>query len=360
VAGIAAGNSGMIRSRAIAASDIHNSIHFEETDVRAWLRPIIVPAALMSLMASLLPSVAQEFPTRPITLVVPLSAGGAMDIVARRIADKMSERLGQPVVVENRVGGGTVVAAASVAKAAPDGYTIMFTPSATLTTNLAVYKSLPYDPKHDFSLIALTSQVGFVLVVNPSLQVHNVTELVAAAKAKPGQLFYGSPGNATMPHLAGEMLKRESGAPITHVPYRGSVPALNDVVAGHTQMTFTDPAISAPLIQAGKLQALGVSSRVRVTALPDVPPLAEAGLPNFEAVSWHMIIAPAGLPQPIADKLHVTIKNILALPEIKSAIVTIGLIPLDTPDRAELQRFLNAEIPRWNGLVQELGLAGSQ
>jgi tripartite-type tricarboxylate transporter receptor subunit TctC len=183
---------------------------------------------------------------------------------------------------------------------------------------------------------------------------------VAAAKARPGQLFYGSPGNATMPHLAGEMLKRETGAPITHVPYRGSIPALNDVVAGHTQMTFTDPAISAPLIQAGKLRPIGVSSKIRVTALPDVPPLAEAGLPNFEATSWHMIIAPAGVPQPIADKLHATLKSILALPEIKSAIVQIGLIPLETPDRAELTRFLDAEIPRWNGLIQDLGLTGSQ
>jgi len=320
-------------------------------------------ALVVAVVASIAPNslvAAQEFPTRPLTLVVPLSAGGAMDIVARKIADKMSERLGQPVVVENRVGGGTVVAATSVAKAAPDGYTLMFTPSATLTTNVGVYKHLPYDPKHDFSLIALTSQVGFVLVVNPALQVHNVAELVAAAKARPGQLFYGSPGNATMPHLAGEMLKRETGAPITHVPYRGSIPALNDVVAGHTQMTFTDPAISAPLIQAGKLRPIGVSSKVRVTALPDVPPLAEAGLPNFEATSWHMIIAPSGVPQPVADKLHATLKAILGLPEIKNAILQIGLIPLDTPDRAELSRFLDAEIPRWNGLIQDLGLAGSQ
>jgi tripartite-type tricarboxylate transporter receptor subunit TctC len=303
---------------------------------------------------------AQEFPSRQITLIVPLAAGGAMDIVARGLAQKLSDRLKQPVVVENRVGGGTVVAATSLAKAEPNGYTLMFTPSATLTTNIGVYKQLPYDPAKDFAPVALTSQVGFVLVVNPSLPVQSVADLIKVAKERPGQMFFGSPGNATMPHLAGEIFKRAAGIQITHTPYRGSMPALNDVVAGHIQMTFTDPAISAPLVAEGKLRAIGVSSRSRVSAMPQVAPLAELGVKDFDAVSWHMIMARAGTPQDILDKLHGEFKAVGALPEVKEQIIRIGLIPIDSPPRAALKTYLDSEIQRWNQVVRDVGLVGSQ
>jgi tripartite-type tricarboxylate transporter receptor subunit TctC len=307
------------------------------------------------------PAQAQDFPSRQVTLVLPLGAGGAMDIVARgSLGPKLAERLGRPVVIENRTGGGTVIAANAVAKALPDGYTLLFAPAGTLTTNATVYKQLPYDPARDFIPIALTSKVGFVLVTNPSLPVNSVADLVKYAKANPGKLAFASTGTGATPHLAGEMLKSMAGIDMTHVPYKGSPPALNDVIAGHVQLTFTDPAIAPPLIKEGKVRALGVSSLTRIAVLPDVPPLAETGLPGFEAVSWHMIAAPANTPKDVVNRLHGELKSILALPEVKQQITAIGLIAMDTPPVDELQRFVNEEIVRWGKLAQQAGIAGSE
>jgi tripartite-type tricarboxylate transporter receptor subunit TctC len=304
---------------------------------------------------------AQDFPNRPITLVLPLGAGGAMDIVARgSLGPKLSERLGKPVVIENRTGGGTVIAANAVAKALPDGYTLLFAPAGTFTTNVSVYKQLPYDPAKDFVPIALTSKVAFVLVVNPALPVHSMADLIQYATANPGKLAFASTGTGATPHLAGEMLKTAAGIEMIHVPYKGSPPALNDVIAGHVQLTFTDPAISPPLIKQGKVRALGVSSLTRLDVLPEVPPLAESGLPGFEAVSWHLIVAPANTPNTIVTKLHDEFKAIMALPEVRQQIANIGLIPIDTPSVAELQRFVSAEIVRWGKLVNQAGIAGSE
>jgi tripartite-type tricarboxylate transporter receptor subunit TctC len=314
--------------------------------------------ALIALHAS---AQAQDYPVRPITLMLPLAAGGAMDIIARgQLAPKLSERLGKPVVIENRTGGGTVIAASAVAKSPPDGYTLFFTPAGTLTTNATLYKQLPYDPAKDFAPIALTSKIGFVLVVNSALPVHSVADLVAYAKANPGKLAFASTGTGATPHLAGEMLKRAGGFEMTHVPYRGSPPALNDVVANHVQLTFTDPAIAPPLIREGKLRALAVSSLARVGVMPDVPTLAESGFPGFEAVSWHMIVAPAGTPKEIVNRLNRELKSIVATPEFEQQIVKMGLISIDTPPPDELQQFLHAEIARWGKLVQDVGIAGTE
>ena len=303
---------------------------------------------------------AQDYPNRPITLVVPLAPGGAMDIVARTIGQKLSERLGKPVVVENRVGGGTIVAAVSVAKAAPDGYTLMFTPGPTLTTNIAIYKSLPYDPRKDFVPIGLTSQVAFAFVVNPSLPANSLTELIKYAKEKPGELILASPGVATMPHLGGELLMHMTGIKIRHVPYRGSPAALNDVVAGHVHMMFADPAISAPLAREGKIRALGVSSLRRIGVFPELAPMAESGVPGFEATNWHMIVAPAHTPADIVQKLHAELMTVNAMPEVKQQITKIGLLPMESPSSEELQTFLETEITTWTKFVQQIGLAGSQ
>jgi tripartite-type tricarboxylate transporter receptor subunit TctC len=306
-------------------------------------------------------ALAQDYPARPITLVLPLGAGGAMDIIARtQFEPQLRERLGKPVIVENRTGGGTVIAATTVAKSAPDGYTLFFVPAGTLTTNATLYKKLPYDPGKDFVPIALTSKLGFVLSVNPSLPVHAVADLVKYVKERPGQLAYGSTGIGATPHLAVEMLKRAAGLEMTHVPYRGMPQAVNDVVAGHVHMVFADPAGAPPLINDGKIRPLAVSSLTRIGAVPDVPTLDESGFPGFEAVSWHMIVAPSGTPKEIVNRLHRAFKGIVATQEFAQQVAKMGLLAIDSPPPEELARFLQAEIVRWGKLVQDVGIAGTE
>jgi tripartite-type tricarboxylate transporter receptor subunit TctC len=304
---------------------------------------------------------AQDYPNKPITLVLPLGAGGAMDILARgQFAPKLSERLGKPVVVENRTGGSTVIAATTVAKSPPDGYTLFFVPAGTLTTNATLYKNLPYDPGKDFAPIALTSKLGFVLSVNPSIPVKSVPELIAYVKERPGQLSYGSTGIGATPHLAVEMFQRAAGLQMTHVPYRGMPQATNDVVAGHTQLVFTDPPMAQSLTADGKLRALAVSTLERIPAVPTVPSLHELGFKEFEAVSWHMVVAPAGTPRPIVDKLHAELKTIVASPEFQQQTLKMGLNAIDSPPPDALKRYLDDEIARWGELVKQVGIAGTQ
>jgi len=303
---------------------------------------------------------ADDYPTRPITFVVPLGAGGSLDIIARSLGPKLTERLGKPIVIENRTGGGTVIAAASVARAAPDGYTILLAPSGTLTTNATLHRSLSYDPRKDFIPVALYVKVPFVLVVNPSLPIESVSDLVKYAKDNPGKLAFGSTGTGAVPHLAAELFKTKIGIEMTHVPYKGAIPALTDVVAGHVQLTFADPSLAPQLIKEGKVRAIGVTSFTRVGVLPEVPPIADAGVPGFEAVSWHMAVAPAGTPRPVVDKLHDEIKRAMAQPAMREQLIKMGLIPVDTPGVEELQRFLAREIDGWGKLVRQTGLAGSE
>ena len=321
--------------------------------------------AVTALAIALLPAAfgarAEDYPTRPITLINPLGAGGAMDILARgQLGPKLSERLGKPVIIENRTGGGTVIAATAVAKSPPDGYTLFFTPAGTLTTNVTLYKQLPYDPAKDFVPIALTSKVAFILVVNPAMPVNSVAELVKYAKERPGQLSYGSTGIGATPHLAFEMFQRVTGIKMTHVPYRGMPPATNDVIAGHINMVFTDPAIAPPLIAEGKLKALAVSSLTRIASVPNVPTLDELGFKGFESVSWHMVVAPAGTPKEIVARLNKELKSIMLLPEVQQTVVKMGLTANDTASPDELKRYLDAEIDRWGKLVQQVGIAGTQ
>ncbi len=317
-------------------------------------------AIAAALVAAHLPAGAEDYPTRPITMLLPLSAGGAMDIVARSMAPKLAELLGKPIVIENRTGGGTVIAAAATAKAAPDGYTLLFAPAGTLTTNATLYKSLPYDPARDFVPVAFTARIAFVLVVNPSLPVSSVGDLIKYAKGRPGELTFGSTGTGATPHLAGEVFKSMSGIAMTHIPYKGSIPALTDVVAGHTNLTFTDPAVSPPLIRDGKVRALGVTSATRVGVVPDVPPIADT-LPGYEAVSWHMLVAPAGTPKDVVEKLHDAVKVVTEMPQMRQQMVDMGLSPVvDMPSTVELRVFLDREIGRWGKIVQQAGIAGTE
>jgi tripartite-type tricarboxylate transporter receptor subunit TctC len=302
---------------------------------------------------------AEDYPSRPVTMLVPLGAGGAMDIIVRSFAPKLAARLGKTVLVENRTGAGTVLAANDVAHGTPDGYTLLVAPSGTLTTNVTLYRKLSYDPVKDFVPIALYCQVPFVLVSNPGLPFKTIPELIAYAKANPGKLSFGSTGTGAVPHLAGELLKSLAGIDMVHVPYKGGPPALNDVMAGNIQVFFADTAITPPLVESGKIRALGVSSKTPVGVLPGVPPIADS-VPGFDAVSWHLIAAQSGTKPEIVNKLHDDIRAVIKTPEIWQQMITMGLIPIDTPPIDELQSFVKSEIVRWGDIVRKIGIAGTE
>lgn len=327
---------------------------------KPWASRLVAAALIALALPTLCQSVgAQDYPSRPVTIMVPLGAGGAMDIIARSMAPKLAARLGKSVLVVDRTGAGTVLAANDVAHGTPDGYTVLDAPSGTLSTNVTLYKKLSYDPVTDFVPIALYCQVPFVLVSDPALPFKTIPELIAYAKANPGKLSFGSTGTGAAPHLAGEILKSMAGIDMVHVPYKGGPPALNDVMAGNIQLFFADTAIAPQLIESGKVRALGVSSKIRVGVLPDVPPIADA-LPGFEAVSWHLIVAQSGTPREIVDRLHDDFKTVIKSPEIWQQMISMGLIPIDTPSVEELQNFVKSEIVRWGKLVQQVGIAGTE
>ena len=301
---------------------------------------------------------AEDFPSRSITLVVPLAAGGGMDFIARTIGQKLSERMGKPVLIENRPGGGTIVATVAEAKAPPDGYTLLLVPGSTLTTNATVYKSLPYDPRKDFVPIAVTSEVAFALVVNPSLPIHSVAELVRYATDKPGELIVGTSGIATTTHLAGEILANKTSIKLRYAHYRGSPPAMNDVIAGNVQMMFADPVTGAALAKAGKVRAVAVTAKHRIPIFPDLPPIADT-VPGYEATNWHMLIAPAHTPDTVVEKLGKEVRAVTALPDVHANILKVGLLPRESPPQNEMRAFLDSEITMWGELIKQVGLAGS-
>jgi len=306
-----------------------------------------------------LPAWAQDYPAGPVTIVVSFPAGGSVDVVMRAIAPKLQERLGKPVVVENRVGGGGVIATNAVAKAAPDGLTLLASASS-LAANPKLAKSLPFDTLGDLQSVSLIFRTPLVLVVNPNLPAKSVAELVALLKQKPGELNYahGGPGSAI--HLAAELLKTMTGTSMNGVAYRGAPLGLNDVMAGHVALMFADAGAVIGNISAGKVRALGVTSTTRVPALPDTPTIAEAGVPGFNAVGWTLISAPKATPQPVIDRLAAELKTIAATPEIRALIVKLGTVPVDSPSPPELQKFLASEIDRWGGIVERAGVAQSQ
>jgi tripartite-type tricarboxylate transporter receptor subunit TctC len=306
------------------------------------------------------PAFAQDYPTRPITMVVPYAAGGGLDVLARTLAPRLSERLGKSIVVENRTGAGTAIGAAYVAKAPPDGYTIMLGTSTPFAINVTLHKKLPYDPARDFEPIALVANAPFLLLVNPEVPVKSVTELVAYAKANPGKLSYGSAGPGSPQHLSMELFKTLTGINVVHIPYKGDAPALTDLIAGHIPMMFGEPTPILPLMQQGKVRALAVSSATRLPSLPDVPTVAEAGVPAFNLVSWQMIVAPAGTPKPIVDRLHTEIKKVLDLPEIKAEFAKTARISVDYPPVPELETFVKSEIVRLGKVVEQAGIAHSE
>jgi tripartite-type tricarboxylate transporter receptor subunit TctC len=303
---------------------------------------------------------AEKYPVRPVTVVAPYAAGGGLDLLARLLAQKLSERTGQSFFVENRLGAGGVIAASSVAKAAPDGYTLFVATSTQLAIQVTLHNSLPYDPATDFVPLALVGSVPFVLIVNPSLPVQTAGDLVDLAKTEPGQLAFGSSGVGGPPHLYMELLQSMTGTKMTHIPYKGTAEAMLDVVAGRVPVLMSDIAPATPMIQAGKVRALGVSSTTRFATLPDVPPIAENGVPGFDAVAWNMVVAPAAVSPAIVDKLHADLKTIVSASGTQQKMIDLGIIPIDTPPVETLQDFVKSEIGRWGKVVKRAGLAGSQ
>ena len=319
----------------------------------------VAPLLAASLLAAA-PTHAQDYPSRPITMVVPYAAGGGLDVLARTLAPRLTERLGKPIVIENRTGAGTAIGAAYVAKAPPDGYTIMLGTSTPFAINVTLHKSLSYDPAKDYEPIALIANAPFMLLVNPEVPAKSLKDLIALAKAQPGKLSYGSAGPGSPQHLSMELLKSMTGMDVVHIPYKGDAPALTDLIAGHIPMMFGEPTPILPLMQQGKVRALAVSSATRLATLPDIPTVSEAGAEGFNLVSWQMIVAPAGTPKPIVDRLHTEIKKVLDLPEIKAEFAKTARIPVDYPPVPELEKFVKSEIDRLGKVVERAGIAHSE
>ncbi|WP_254926097.1 tripartite tricarboxylate transporter substrate binding protein [Bordetella genomosp. 11] len=296
---------------------------------------------------------AHTYPSAPIKLIVPFAPGGFTDVVARMLAEKLTPELGQPVVVENRMGAGSTIGTDFVAKAAPDGYTLVLV-STTHVIGPWLYKKLPYDAIKSFAPITKLVDSPYVLVVNPKVPVKTVGELIALAKAKPGRLDYASSGNGSSQHLAAALFATMADVKINHVPYRGSGQALSDIIGGQVSMGFLGVTAALPQIAAGRLRALAVTTRERSADLPDVPTLDEAGVKGYEANIWLGLLAPAGTPKPILDKLHDATAKVMKGPEAAKALATAGLT-LSLSSESEFEALLKSESAKWGKVVRDTG-----
>lgn len=323
---------------------------------RSWQRAlhVVLAVAAMATAPAALSQGAASYPSKPVRLVVPFPPGGTTDILARAVAQKLSEAWGQQAIVDNRPGAGGNIGSDLVAKAAPDGYTLLMGTVGTHAINPSLYTKMPYDHVKDFAPVILVAGVPNVLVVNPSVPVNSVKDLIAYAKANPDKLNFASSGNGTSIHLSGELFRTMTGVQITHVPYKGSSPALTDLMGGQVQLMFDNLPSSLQFIKAGKLKALAVTSTARSAALPDVPTLAESGLPGFEASSWFGVLAPAGTPPDIVARINGAIGAWLATPEAKDKLMSQGAIAAGgTPD--EFAKHIAAETAKWAKVVKASG-----
>jgi len=297
---------------------------------------------------------AAQYPSRPVTLIVAFTPGGPSDVIARILGRRMHELLGQPFVIDNRPGAGGNIAAEAVANAAPDGYTLLMGNNSILATNASLYKKINYDPERDFLPISLIGTQANILVVNPSLPVHSMAELIALAKAKPGQLNFASSGHGAAAHLAGELFRTEAKVDIVHVAYKGAAPALHDVVAGHVQMMFATAASVVGLIKDGKVRPLAVTTPKRTAVLPDIPTVAEEGISGFDATTWHGLVAPAGSSNEVIGTLHFAVATALNDPAVKKSLMDLGVdIVGGTPK--EFDAYIKAEIPKWTAVIKASG-----
>jgi len=308
-----------------------------------------VGALLIPLCAS---AYAADYPQRPIRLIVPFAAGGGLEITARSIGQKLTEKRGQSIVIDNRPGAATIVGSEIAAKASPDGYTLLMI-TTTFAINPSLYGKLPYDPVREFAPVTQINSVPNILVVNPSIPAHTVRELIALAKAKPGQLNYASAGSGTSPHLAAELFKTMAGIEMTHIPYKGIPPAVTDVIAGRVTMLMTTTISAAPHVKSGRLRALAITSPKRLAAMPEVPAIGET-VPGYEADAFQGMVAPAGVPREIVRQLADDIAAIVRLPDIRERIIADGAEPIgSTPEAFSV--FLKKEMLKWGKVVKESG-----
>ncbi|MGZ5092410.1 MAG: tripartite tricarboxylate transporter substrate binding protein [Burkholderiales bacterium] len=297
---------------------------------------------------------AQSYPDHPVRVVVPFPASGGTDILARLLLQRMSERLGANFVIDNRAGAGGTIGTEIVAKATPDGYTILVA-SSSHTINPSVYKKIGYDPARDFAPVTLIASGPGLLVVHPSVPAKNVKELIALAKSRPGQLIYASAGNGTPPHLAAELFKSMAGVDLVHIPYKGNVPAFVDLLSGAVSLSFPTITSGLPQVRSGKLRALGVTSKERSTVVPDVPTIAESGLPGYEATTWYGMLAPAKTRTLIITKLHDQMIEVLKLPDIREKLLAQGLEPVgNRPD--QFAAIISMELVKWSKVVAAAGV----
>ena len=307
------------------------------------------------LVSQALPAAAEAaYPNRPIKMVVPYLAGGTTDLLGRMVAEQLQSGLGATVIVENKPGIATALGAELVARSPPDGYTLLLATSTTLAINKTLYRKLAYDPVKDFTAIALVAAVPFALIVGPQIPAKTLSEFIAYAKATPG-LTFGSAGNGSPHHLGAEMLKAAAGIEVRHVPYRGSMPAMLDMITARISFMVVDLQAALPLFRDGKVTVLGVTTSKRVAAAPDIPTLAEAGLAGFELVAWQGVVAPAGLPRSIVDRLAAQIEKLVGDPATREKLTALALEPLpgSTPD--SFAAYIKTEVDRWAGIVKNSG-----
>ena len=320
-------------------------------------RCAVLTALIAAVSAGAAPAAAQTYPSRPITLVVPFPPGGSATIIARIIADKMSEGLGQQIVIDNRGGAGGSIAARQVAKSAPDGATLLLAFTGTLAVSPLIFANVGYDPRKDFAGIGLIGMAPSVLAVHPSVPARSVADLVGIAKAEPGKIQYGSPGIGTTNHLAGELLAAMTSIKITHIPYKGTGPAITDLLGGHIAMMFAPIPAAHGNVSAGALRALGVTSLKRSSLWPDIPTVAEAGLPGFEVVQRSTLLAPAGTPRTIIERLNKELNAVLATDEVRRRLAVEGGEPVPGAPE-EYAADIDREEMRWSKLVATIGLKG--
>lgn len=315
----------------------------------------LIPAAAAALVAATTTGIvhAQDpYPTRPIRMMVPFSPGGASDTAARVVGQQLAPRLGQQIVIENRPGAGGVIGTEMAARATPDGYSLLMGSNTEIVINPNLYKKLPYNTQRDFAPVSMVADTPLILVVHPSVPAKSVQELIALAKAKPGVLNYASSGNGSTVQLASEMFKTMAGVNIRHIPFNGSAPAVIQTIAGETQLVIPAMPAALPQARSGKLRALAVTSAKRVAAAPELPTVAEAGVPGYEISIWNGLLAPAGTPKPVLDRLHVELLKVLAMPEVKQSFSNIGAeVVTSTP--AQFAAFIKSDLAKYAKVVKD-------
>lgn len=296
---------------------------------------------------------ADRYPNRPIRVVVPFTPGGSNDLIGRIIGQKLTEAWGQPVIIDNRPGGGSTIGVQVVVNAAPDGYTLLTT-SGGIATNVSLYK-LPYDPRKDLAPVALLAQMPYLIAAHPGLAAKSAQDLIALARAQPGKIAFSSSGAGTSSHLAAEMFKSAAKINMLHVPYKGGGPAVNAVVSGEVQITFNVITGPLPMVRANKLRAIAVTGAKRAEAAPEIPTVAESGIPGFEMIAWYNTFAPAKTPAAITNRLNAEINRILGEPDVREKLGTQGVTPM-TGTPADLSKYLNLEVDRWARVIREAGI----